>query len=84
MHSRQMIHNRNGQFEESIDLVTKTLDEITAVCINGNVHELETVLNSIPSDKLDRYLNAMVQDDRYSYIYFTPLMIASAHGHDSI
>ncbi|CAF3266913.1 unnamed protein product, partial [Rotaria sp. Silwood2] len=84
MHSRQIIYNRNGQFEESKDLVTTTLDEITAVCINGDVHSLETVLNSIPSDKLDHYLNAMVEDHSYLFTYFTPLMIASIHGHDSI
>ncbi|CAF1155614.1 unnamed protein product [Rotaria sp. Silwood1] len=84
MHSRQMIHNRNGQFEESKGLVTTTLDEITAVCKNGDVHALETILNSIPSDKLDHYLNAMVQDDQSPFTYFTPLMIASIHGHDSI
>ncbi|CAF3625257.1 unnamed protein product [Rotaria sp. Silwood1] len=84
MHSRQMIHNRNGQFVESKGLVTTTLDEITAVCKNGDVHALETILNSIPSDKLDHYLNAMVQDDQSPFTYFTPLMIASIHGHDSI
>ncbi|CAF1268232.1 unnamed protein product [Rotaria sordida] len=83
MHSRQMIHKHDGKFKEATDLNTKTLNKITTACQNGDVHILQTVLESIPLKKLGRYLNAMIEGQEI-YTYVTPLMIASVHGHNSI
>ena len=84
MHRRQIIYTRSGNFEESTNLIKETLNEITNACTNGDVHLLKTVLNSVPSDQLGHYLNAMIADKQDFCKYVTPLMIASTHGHDSI
>ena len=83
-------YNADGHFEEPTDVDWKKSQEISKTCQNGGVHELETILNLLEPDKIGRYLNTMVglalpefyRDLDYSY--FTPLMIASRHGQDSI
>ena len=83
MYSRRFIYNSNGDFEESTDLVTETLNEIVTACRHGFVRELETLLNLLESEKLSRYLNTMINYNVLK-VHLTPLMIASVYGHDSI
>jgi len=83
MPRRQIICISDGDFEETTDLVIETVNKIFTACKNGSVRELETVLNSLESDKLGRYLNAMINDHHLN-VHLTPLMIASAFGQDSI
>ncbi|CAF1219356.1 unnamed protein product [Adineta steineri] len=85
MPGRQFIYSSNGDFEESKDVDTETLEEIATACKSGSVHQLEAVLNSLNPDKLSGYLNALIYYfDSGDEIYLTPLMIASVHGQDSI
>ncbi|CAF1144645.1 unnamed protein product [Adineta steineri] len=84
MERLQIIYKNNGNFEEVTDLVNETLREIISACENDNVHQLETVLKSIETVKLDRYFNAMVELYRFPTYLLTPLMFASIHGHSSI
>ncbi|CAF4177822.1 unnamed protein product [Adineta steineri] len=85
MPGRQFIYTSNGDFEESKDVDTETLEEIATACKSGSVHQLEAVLNSLNPDKLSGYLNALIYYfDSGDEIYLTPLMIASVHGQDSI
>ncbi|CAF4152299.1 unnamed protein product [Adineta steineri] len=84
MERLQIIYKNNGNFEEVTDLVNETLREIISACENDNVHQLETVLQSIETIKLDRYLNAMMELYRFPTYLLTPLMFASIHGHSSI
>ena len=85
MSRRQMIYNSDGDLKEANNLVTGTLDKILKACNNGSVDQFKTILNSLESEQLSRYLNAMINSDIAEHrIYLTPLMIASVHGQDSI
>lgn len=81
-------YNADGDFEEPTDVDWMKSQEISKTCQNGGVHELETILNLLEPDKIGRYLNTMVGLAEFhrdlDYSYFTPLMIASRHGQDSI
>ena len=85
MHCQQLIYKNDGNFEEATDLVSETLNGIRTACKTDSVLALETILKSLQPDRLGHYLNALIQDDQLSaHTYLTPLMIASASGHDSI
>ncbi|CAF4071874.1 unnamed protein product [Adineta steineri] len=84
MERLQIIYKNNGNFEEVTDLVNETLRGIICACENNNVHQLETILQSIETVKLDRYLNAMMELYRSPTYLLTPLMFASIHGHSTI
>ena len=85
MHRHQMIYKRDGSYEEATNLVPETLKDIRTACANGAIDALKTILKSLQIDQLGHYLNAMIRDYKlFSGTYYTPLMIASAHGHDSI
>ena len=69
----------------SQDLVTtvfhETLKKICIACENGCLNELETILNSIEPNQLDRHFNecgSCIQSD------LTPLMTASVKGQEPI
>jgi ankyrin repeat protein len=99
MDPAQTIFTSDGNFEKATNLDIDTLNEIIKACAYGSVNELETILNSIEPDKLSRYLNAFssyaqvteLSPRLFSCInrnmhplYFTPLMVASIYGRESI
>ncbi|CAF4105392.1 unnamed protein product, partial [Adineta steineri] len=84
MERPQIIYKNNSNFEEVTDLVNDTLRGIICACENNKVHQLETILQSFETVKLDRYLNAMMKLYRSPTYLLTPLMFASIHGHSTI
>ncbi|UJR17618.1 hypothetical protein I4U23_004514 [Adineta vaga] len=84
MSHRQIIYTNDNNYEKANDIVSEILHEIFTACENDSVDKLETILKTITSVKIDRYLNAMMEFDYNGTYLFTPLMIASFHGHDSI